>query len=154
METIDLVRREIRALLDAYDLVLQAAASQEGFDLSELRHISGQCAGSLLLIAGVQHLPPWLAPRDELEVALRDCAAQRARADTFGKVIEELRVDVSEALANAEAAKAKVAEWMLTRVDLVERVTLRRDQFEGGDDARRLAWSELDKVRQLLESFE
>jgi hypothetical protein len=133
METIDLVRREIRALLDAYEGLLEAAASQQDFNLAELRHISGQCAGSLLLVAGVQHLPPWLVPLDSLEAERRESARQRE---------------------TAEAAKAKVAEWMLTRADMVERVTLRRDQFEGGDDARRLAWSELDKVRQLLESWE
>jgi hypothetical protein len=86
-----------------------------------------------LLVAGVQHLPPWLVPLDSLEAERRESARQRE---------------------TAEAAKAKVAEWMLTRADMVERVTLRRDQFEGGDDARRLAWSELDKVRQLLESWE
>lgn len=139
METIDLVRREIRALLNAYDLALQAAANQEGFDLSELRHISGQCAGSLLLIAGVEHVPPWLVARDEVEKERVETSRQR----------EAFR----QASLAAEAARAKVAEWMLTRSDLVERVTLRRDQFEGGDDARRLAWSELDKVRQLLESI-
>jgi hypothetical protein len=132
-ETIDLVRREIRALLDAYEMVLLAAASQQDFNLAELRHISGQCAGSLLLIAGTQHVPPWLAPREELERALCDVARERE---------------------HGEAAKGKVAEMMLARSELLERVTLRRDQFEGGDDARRLAWSELDKVRQLIETLE
>jgi hypothetical protein len=77
METIDLVRREIRALLDAYEAFLEAAASQQEFNLAELRHISGQCAGSLLLIAGVQHVPPWLVLRTELETALRDLAEKR-----------------------------------------------------------------------------
>jgi hypothetical protein len=135
-ETIDLVRREIRVLLDAYE----AAASQQDFNLAELRHISGQCAGSLLLLAGVQHVPPWLVPRTELETALRDLASQREY--------------VRREFEHADALSAKVAEMMLARSELLERVTLRRDQFEGGDDARRLAWSELDKVRQLIETLE